>query len=213
MFRMASCVRGVCVAQCVLAAAGGAGEQRGSALTAAEEDASGAALDGTMAASKVKQDMPPTGGYGPVDYRRNLPRRGLSGYSMFGVGVGLMVFGYWRLFRWNRERRRLHIEELEARISLLPLLQAEHDRRWVRRCSTRTDGCLPSLRSSLTCGRERRRCARSLASCGTCDSSCPSMPCCGDSSSLHTVNVSILNAFLFPLRRSRVFSAFSAVYT
>ncbi|XP_016298439.1 NADH dehydrogenase [ubiquinone] 1 alpha subcomplex subunit 13-like isoform X2 [Sinocyclocheilus anshuiensis] len=51
---------------------------------------------------------------------------------MFGVGVGLMVFGYWRLFRWNRERRRLHIEELEARISLLPLLQAEHDRRTLR---------------------------------------------------------------------------------
>uniref|UniRef100_A0A8C2HX47 NADH dehydrogenase [ubiquinone] 1 alpha subcomplex subunit 13 n=1 Tax=Cyprinus carpio TaxID=7962 RepID=A0A8C2HX47_CYPCA len=85
-----------------------------------------------MAASKVKQDMPPTGGYGPVDYRRNLPRRGLSGYSMFGVGVGLLVFGYWRLFRWNRERRRLHIEELEARVALLPLLQAEHDRRTLR---------------------------------------------------------------------------------
>uniref|UniRef100_A0A672M8C5 NADH dehydrogenase [ubiquinone] 1 alpha subcomplex subunit 13 n=2 Tax=Sinocyclocheilus grahami TaxID=75366 RepID=A0A672M8C5_SINGR len=85
-----------------------------------------------MSVLMVKQDMPPTGGYGPVDYRRNLPRRGLSGYSMFGVGVGLMVFGYWRLFRWNRERRRLHIEELEARISLLPLLQAEHDRRTLR---------------------------------------------------------------------------------
>ncbi|KAL1281184.1 hypothetical protein QQF64_015784 [Cirrhinus molitorella] len=117
----------VCVS--LLCSAGGAGEQRSFALTAAEEDASGAALDGTMAASKVKQDMPPPGGYGPVDYRRNLPRRGLSGYSMFGIGVGLMVFGYWRLFRWNRERRRLHIEELEARIALLPLLQAEQDRR------------------------------------------------------------------------------------
>lgn len=32
-----------------------------------------------MAESKVKQDMPPPGGYGPVDYKRNLPRRGLSG--------------------------------------------------------------------------------------------------------------------------------------
>lgn len=32
-----------------------------------------------MAASKVKQDMPPPGGYEPIDYRRNLPRRGLSG--------------------------------------------------------------------------------------------------------------------------------------
>ncbi|XP_060761365.1 NADH dehydrogenase [ubiquinone] 1 alpha subcomplex subunit 13 [Neoarius graeffei] len=85
-----------------------------------------------MAASKVKQDMPPPGGYGPIDYKRNLPKRGLSGYSMFGIGIGVMLFGYWRLFKWNRERRRLHIEELEARIALLPLLQAEHDRRTLR---------------------------------------------------------------------------------
>lgn len=28
-----------------------------------------------------------------------------TGYSMFGIGVGIMVFGYWRLFKWNRERR------------------------------------------------------------------------------------------------------------
>ncbi|KAK2087814.1 hypothetical protein P7K49_033721 [Saguinus oedipus] len=34
-----------------------------------------------MAASKVKQDMPPAGGYGPIDYKRNLPRRGLSAHT------------------------------------------------------------------------------------------------------------------------------------
>ncbi|XP_030606836.1 NADH dehydrogenase [ubiquinone] 1 alpha subcomplex subunit 13 [Archocentrus centrarchus] len=85
-----------------------------------------------MAGSKVKQDMPPPGGYAPFDYKRNLPKRGLSGYSMFGIGIGIMVFGYWRLFKWNRERRRLQIEELEARIALMPLLQAEHDRRTLR---------------------------------------------------------------------------------
>ncbi len=71
--------------------AGGAGEQCGSALAAAEEDASRAGLDGTMAASKVKQDMPPTGGYGPVDYRRNLPRRGLSGTCVHAlISAGFM---------------------------------------------------------------------------------------------------------------------------
>lgn len=32
-----------------------------------------------MAASKVKQDMPPQGGYASFDYKRNLPKRGLSG--------------------------------------------------------------------------------------------------------------------------------------
>ncbi|TKS79955.1 NADH dehydrogenase [ubiquinone] 1 alpha subcomplex subunit 13 [Collichthys lucidus] len=85
-----------------------------------------------MAGSKVKQDMPPSGGYASFDYKRNLPKRGLSGYSMFGIGVGIMVFGYWRLFKWNRERRRLQIEEMEARVALMPLLQAEQDRRALR---------------------------------------------------------------------------------
>ena len=32
-----------------------------------------------MAVSKVKQDMPPPGGYAPFDYKRNLPKRGFSG--------------------------------------------------------------------------------------------------------------------------------------
>uniref|UniRef100_A0A8D1VTI3 NADH dehydrogenase [ubiquinone] 1 alpha subcomplex subunit 13 n=2 Tax=Sus scrofa TaxID=9823 RepID=A0A8D1VTI3_PIG len=82
-----------------------------------------------MAASKVKQDMPPPGGYGPIDYKRNLPRRGLSGYSMFAVGIGTLLFGYWSMMKWNRERRRLQIEDFEARIALMPLFQAEKDRR------------------------------------------------------------------------------------
>ncbi|KAL1773343.1 yjeF N-terminal domain-containing protein 3 [Sigmodon hispidus] len=82
-----------------------------------------------MAATKVKQDMPPPGGYGPIDYKRNLPRRGLSGYSMFALGIGALIFGYWRMMKWNRERRRLQIEDFEARIALMPLFQAEMDRR------------------------------------------------------------------------------------
>ncbi|XP_068605281.1 NADH dehydrogenase [ubiquinone] 1 alpha subcomplex subunit 13 [Brachionichthys hirsutus] len=85
-----------------------------------------------MAASKVKQDMPPPGGYAAFDYKRNLPKRGFSGYSMFGFGIGVLIFGYWRMFTWNRERKRLQIEELEARIALMPLLQAESDRRTLR---------------------------------------------------------------------------------
>ncbi|XP_071434141.1 NADH dehydrogenase [ubiquinone] 1 alpha subcomplex subunit 13 [Pithys albifrons albifrons] len=85
-----------------------------------------------MAAPKVKQDMAPPGGYGPIDYKRHLPRRGLSGYSLFAIGVGSLLLGYYTLIRWNRERRRLLIEELEARIALMPLLQAESDRRTLR---------------------------------------------------------------------------------
>ncbi|XP_054981388.1 NADH dehydrogenase [ubiquinone] 1 alpha subcomplex subunit 13-like [Sorex araneus] len=89
----------------------------------------GNASTAKRAASKVKQDMPPLGGYGPIDYKRNLPRQGLSGYSMFAVGIGTLLFGYWPMIKWNRKRRRLQIEDFEARIALMPLLQAQKDRR------------------------------------------------------------------------------------
>ncbi|XP_053869610.1 NADH dehydrogenase [ubiquinone] 1 alpha subcomplex subunit 13 [Malaclemys terrapin pileata] len=85
-----------------------------------------------MVAVKVKQDMPPPGGYGPIDYKRHLPRRGLSGYSLFAIGIGSLLLGYYNLVKWNRERRRLQIEDLETRIALFPLLQAESDRRTLR---------------------------------------------------------------------------------
>ena len=29
----------------------------------------------------------------------------LAGYSMFAVGIGALLFGYWSMMRWNRERR------------------------------------------------------------------------------------------------------------
>uniref|UniRef100_A0A1D5QUP9 NADH dehydrogenase [ubiquinone] 1 alpha subcomplex subunit 13 n=1 Tax=Macaca mulatta TaxID=9544 RepID=A0A1D5QUP9_MACMU len=82
-----------------------------------------------MEMPKVKQDMPPPGGYGPIDYKRNLPRRGLSGYSMLAIGIGTLLYGHWSIMKWNRERRRLQIEDFEARIALMPLFQAETDRR------------------------------------------------------------------------------------
>uniref|UniRef100_A0A8C9QJ67 NADH dehydrogenase [ubiquinone] 1 alpha subcomplex subunit 13 n=1 Tax=Spermophilus dauricus TaxID=99837 RepID=A0A8C9QJ67_SPEDA len=52
-----------------------------------------------------------------------------SCYSMFAVGIGTLLIGYWGMMKWNRERRRLQIEDLEARIALMPLFQAERDRR------------------------------------------------------------------------------------
>ncbi|KAJ7308243.1 hypothetical protein JRQ81_008768 [Phrynocephalus forsythii] len=84
------------------------------------------------AARKVKQDMPPPGGYGPIDYKRHMPRRGLSGYSLFAIGFGIFTYGWYSLAKWNRERKRLQIEDLEGQIAILPLLMAEEDRRMLR---------------------------------------------------------------------------------
>ncbi|XP_033056293.1 NADH dehydrogenase [ubiquinone] 1 alpha subcomplex subunit 13 isoform X2 [Trachypithecus francoisi] len=69
----------------------------------------------SMEVSKVRQDMPPPGGYGPIDYKRNLPRRGLSGYSLLALGIGTLLYGQWSMMKWNRERRTLQMlrENLE----------------------------------------------------------------------------------------------------
>lgn len=28
-----------------------------------------------------------------------------TGYSMFALGIGAMIFGHWSMMKWNRERR------------------------------------------------------------------------------------------------------------
>nr|XP_005505516.2 NADH dehydrogenase [ubiquinone] 1 alpha subcomplex subunit 13 [Columba livia] len=55
-----------------------------------------------------------------------------KGYSLFALGIGSLLLGYYTIVKWNRERRWLLIEDMEARIALMPLLQAEADRRTLR---------------------------------------------------------------------------------
>lgn len=102
---------------------------------------------------------------------RGAPNAPPAGYSLFALGIGSLLLGYYTIIKWNRERRcaavspasfgpfpvpppplssqplslpgtfppppltasprrRLLIEDLEARIALMPLLQAEADRRY-----------------------------------------------------------------------------------
>ncbi|KAL5120336.1 hypothetical protein ACEQ8H_001626 [Pleosporales sp. CAS-2024a] len=81
----------------------------------------------------MPQDMPPTGGYGPVQYKRNLPARGFRpAVYLIGTGV-LMTYGFWRVGQGIREHNELAREKMWARIHLIPALQAEADRDQVRR--------------------------------------------------------------------------------
>jgi NADH dehydrogenase (ubiquinone) 1 alpha subcomplex subunit 13 len=53
----------------------------------------------------MPQDMPPTGGYGPVQYKRNLPVRGFRpAVYIIGMG-GLMTYGFWRVGQGIREHK------------------------------------------------------------------------------------------------------------
>ena len=53
----------------------------------------------------MPQDMPPTGGYEPVQYRRNLPIRGFRpAYYLVAMGA-VMTYGFWRVGQGIREQK------------------------------------------------------------------------------------------------------------
>ncbi|KAJ5766915.1 uncharacterized protein N7511_004531 [Penicillium nucicola] len=81
----------------------------------------------------MPQDMPPTGGYAQVQYKRNLPARGFKPvYYMIGMHM-IMAYGFYKYFHGVREQRELAREKMWSRLHITPLLQAEEDRDQVRR--------------------------------------------------------------------------------
>ena len=51
----------------------------------------------------MPQDMPPTGGYQPVQYKRNLPIRGFRpGWYLLGMGA-VMTWGFYQFGKGQRE--------------------------------------------------------------------------------------------------------------
>ncbi|ODN73377.1 hypothetical protein L202_07912 [Cryptococcus amylolentus CBS 6039] len=80
-----------------------------------------------------RQDMPPSGGYETLKYKRNLPLRGPSGAVIFGSVFAICTLGFYRLGQANNERRELKREKAWSRINLVPLLLAEQDRDAYRR--------------------------------------------------------------------------------
>jgi len=65
-------------------------------------------LKSKMASSLVKQlakqEMPPKGGYPPIEYARNIPKRGPSGVALFIGGAAVMAFGFYKVIMGNRQR-------------------------------------------------------------------------------------------------------------
>lgn len=79
------------------------------------------------------QDLPPIGGYEPVQWKRNLPARGFRPVIYFWLITGAMGFGFYRYYKGVDEQRELARERQWARFYLEPLLLAEEDRNVARR--------------------------------------------------------------------------------
>ncbi|CAI4211687.1 unnamed protein product [Parascedosporium putredinis] len=70
----------------------------------------------------MPQDMPPVGGYGPIQYKRNLPFRGFRPRTYLLAMTVVMGYGWYQL-----------VKEDVGAYPYSPLLQAEEDRDQVRR--------------------------------------------------------------------------------
>lgn len=53
----------------------------------------------------MPQDMPPTGGYDPVQYRRNLPVRGFRPVYYLVAVASIMTYGFYRYGQGIREQK------------------------------------------------------------------------------------------------------------
>eukprot|EP00695_Tsukubamonas_globosa_P001179 TRINITY_DN212_c0_g1_i1.p1 TRINITY_DN212_c0_g1~~TRINITY_DN212_c0_g1_i1.p1 ORF type:complete len:133 (+),score=43.22 TRINITY_DN212_c0_g1_i1:61-459(+) len=77
------------------------------------------------------QDGPPSGGFKPVRWGRSLPDWGPSPRAT-AIGVAVFLAGsYAFLIFGNKQRQRNAAEKYQARATLIPILQAEEDARFV----------------------------------------------------------------------------------
>lgn len=95
-----------------------------------------AAIRGTKGLASVKdlpirQDGPPPGGFPAVRYARSIPNTGPSGVALVLGATAVIAFGFYQIGQGNLKRRAYKKEKLDARIAVLPLIQAEEDMRFV----------------------------------------------------------------------------------
>ena len=65
-------------------------------------------------------------------YARRIPSTGPTGLAFFGAYMGAMVYGFYQIGQGNKRRKGLKMEKLQARAALIPFLQAEEDRRYMK---------------------------------------------------------------------------------
>jgi len=83
---------------------------------------------------RLRQDLPPPGGFPNFEHtiQKNLPVRGPSGLALLGISVLITSYGFYKIVQGKKIERERTEEIRELRLNLLPLLQAESDRRYLK---------------------------------------------------------------------------------
>jgi len=86
-----------------------------------------------------KQDLPPKGGYAPINFRRIPARQVLNAPIIFGGLIGSMAVGAWFYKRGMRTWSTWQTEYKSATLALTPLMLAERDREYLKQCRRNRD--------------------------------------------------------------------------
>jgi len=81
-----------------------------------------------------KQDLPPPGGYKSIPFLRVPAKTYFSGVTIFVI-FNIIHFG--GLYLWcqdDKKRKALRVENRAARLAIQPMLMAEKDRLYLKRC-------------------------------------------------------------------------------
>lgn len=79
----------------------------------------------------ILQDSPPPGGFPTIRFERRLPSTGPTGAFLFGIGIAVSAYGYYKMYGLIKKRRVESDEVFAVRESIKPLLLAERDMRWI----------------------------------------------------------------------------------
>ncbi|XP_045775843.1 NADH dehydrogenase [ubiquinone] 1 alpha subcomplex subunit 13 [Maniola jurtina] len=86
-----------------------------------------------------KQDLPPPGGYKPIPYLRLPAKQYFSGYSVFGIYIGVTAVA---AYLYNITAKRIQKNEIEmrsAKMAIYPMLLAERDREYLKQLRRNRD--------------------------------------------------------------------------
>lgn len=86
-----------------------------------------------------KQDLPPKGGYAPINFKRIPAKQVLNAPLIYGGVIASVVIGN---FFYKKAVRRIESEKIEmksADLALTPLMLAERDREFLKQCRRNRD--------------------------------------------------------------------------
>ncbi|CAG9818292.1 unnamed protein product [Phaedon cochleariae] len=88
---------------------------------------------------KFQQDMPPAGGYKPIDYKRVPAKTFFSGWALIGGYLGMTAGAAYLYYLNCKAVRARELEMRSASLAIYPMLLAERDREYLKQLRRNRD--------------------------------------------------------------------------